>query len=175
MTKIVSILTALIFFFATNLAIAKNLSIFKLTPDLVFHSDHLYEINLKTSREFSEKIRGSFLGWDGQDLIDRSVTPPRRIPLTQIDALREYTGKTKGRHTGKGALIGTAAGLGLGLSGSVAALSTDCSTHEEPDDCEAMADAFAVLTPVVLTAAGALVGTVIGTAIPKKERITYVP
>lgn len=173
--KLISLLIALNLLFITSGVSAKKLSTFKLTPDLVFHTDHLYEINLKQSQKLPDKIRGSFLGWDGSDLINRSV-PPRRYPLAEIKSVREYTGRTKGRQTGKGAGIGALAGVGLGLTGSVVVLSADdCSTHEDPGECEGLAGVAAIITPVILTAVGAIIGTVVGTAIPKKEKITYVP
>jgi hypothetical protein len=174
--ELISFLITLNLLFITSGVAATNLSTFKLTPELIFHTDHLYEINLKKNREFSDKIRGSFLGWDGQDLLDRSVTPPRRYPLAEIESVREYTGRMKGHQTGKGLGIGALTGVGLGLAGSIFALSADdCSTHEDPGECEGLAGAIAIITPVILTAVGAAVGAVVGTAIPKKERITYVP
>lgn len=169
-----SLLVLLSCLYTANFASAKNLTNFKLTPDVVFHADHFYEINLKKNREFSNKIRGSFLGWDGSDLIDRSVAPPRRYTLAQIESLREYTGRTKGRQTLKGLGIGTLVG---GIFGAVAGSfsNDDCSDAGDVGDCEALNDAGPFLGAVVLGLVGAGVGTVVGTALPKKERIIYVP
>ena len=113
-------------------------------------------VYLRTPTLTSDSLLGAF---------DRSDTPEMRLPLVDVTRIQ-----VRGNASGTGALVGGGVGFAGGLAAGLALVSY-CSTW---GGCTNAAGGSVVVT-VGSTAAGALLGALIGTLVKKWHTVYQAP